>query len=141
MGIGFSGGSGVIAGGAGSGDTCPFPINAGDIIRVIADLLSFSRPPNSHTGTAAGGHGDAEEEKDESDEERALRLAALPTWKLLDAPYAFQEAFACAVLVMEAAQTAGTRSQHPPRVSEAVSCIRRCPFQSFVDLFSCVEHY
>lgn len=56
------------------------------------------------------------EEGAESEGARALRLAALPTWRLLDAPNAFQEAFACAVLVMEAAQTAGTRSPRPLRV-------------------------
>lgn len=63
-------------------------------------------------------------EEAEPGDVRALRLAALPTWRLLDAPNAFQEAFACAMLVMEAAETAGSRGQHAVRVSMLAWLIR-----------------
>lgn len=67
------------------------------------------------TRGAAGASGGTE-----SGEACAFRLAALPTWRLLDAPNAFQEAFSCAVLVMEAAQAAGSRGQHHMRVRGSV---------------------
>lgn len=109
---------------SGGGQSFPFPAHAGDITRVIAGLLSLEAPPSSAcaTGVAAGRGADGIApvgggvESAESEGERALRLAALPMWRLLDAPNAFQEAFVCAVLVMEAAQTAGVRSTRPLRV-------------------------
>lgn len=102
----------------GGGDSCPFPVHAGDITRVIADLLSLQPPPPS-TAAAEGSDAAAASggsEATESGDARAFRLAALPTWRLLDAPNAFHEAFSCAVLVMEAAQTAGARGQDRMRV-------------------------
>ncbi|CAN0049048.1 unnamed protein product, partial [Hapterophycus canaliculatus] len=103
----------------GGGDSCPFPVHAGDITRVIADLLSLEgQQQHSPDGAAAGGGGgggarERGAEDVESADARALRLAALPAWPLLDSPNAFQEAFSCAVLVMEAAQAAkGPGGQH-----------------------------
>lgn len=99
-------------------------MHAGDITRVIADLLSLQPPPPSagvgSGNTAAPSRGS---QGTESGDAHAFRLAALPTWRLLDAPNAFQEAFSCAVLVMEAAQTAGARGQHRMRVRGAVSVV------------------
>lgn len=66
------------------------------------------------SGATAASRGS--EEGTESGDACAFRLAALPTWRLLDAPNAFQEAFSCAVLVMEAAQAAGARRQRRMRV-------------------------
>lgn len=108
-------------------------MHAGDITRVIVDLLSLQPPPPSAgTAEAGGGSGNTaamsrDPKGSESEDARAFRLAALPTWRLLDAPNAFQEAFSCAVMVMEAAQTAGVRGQHRLRVREAVS---GCVFSS-----------
>lgn len=109
---------------SGGGQSCPFPVHAGDITRVIAGLLSLEAPSSAGaTGVEAGRGGSATApaaggvEGAESGDVRALRLAALPTWRLLDAPNAFQEAFVCAVLVMEAAQTPGMRSTRPLRVT------------------------
>lgn len=119
----------------GGGDSCPFPVHAGDITRVIADLLSLQPPSTGAAGaaaaTGAGGSGaDAtgvgRSGGAETGEAGALRLAALPTWRLMDAPNAFQEAFSCAVLVIEAAQTAGARGQHRMRVREAFCSLHVC---------------
>lgn len=107
-------------------------MHAGGITRVIADLLSLQPPPTPpSTEAGAGGGANAasrtaagaaagRSEGAESGDARAFRLAVLPTWRLLDAPNAFQEAFSCAVLVMEAAQTAGARGQHRMRVRGCV---------------------
>lgn len=103
----------------GGGDSCPFPVHAGDITRVIADLLSLPRQQQSQSPEgAAGGSSVSASEGDtgvvvESADARALRLAALPAWPLLGSPHAFQEAFSCAVLVMEAAHAVKARGgQH-----------------------------
>ncbi|CAM9447701.1 unnamed protein product, partial [Scytosiphon promiscuus] len=104
----------------GGGDSCPFPVHAGDVTRVIADLLSLQgqqqQQHSAEGAVGAAGSGIAAKERDtgvvESADARALRLAALPTWPLLDSPHAFQEAFSCAVLVMEAAQAAKARGGH-----------------------------
>lgn len=109
---------------------------------MIADLLSLQPPPPPSTApaeaavgggaTAASSRGAAGRPKGaESGGARASRLAALPTWRLLDAPNAFQEAFSCAVLVMEAAQAAGSRGQHRMRVSGTV--LGCCFFFFFVE--------
>lgn len=96
---------------------------------MIADLLSLQPPPSTGVAEAGAGGGATAASRaaarvEESRDARALRLAALPMWRLLDAPNAFQEAFACAVLVMEAAQAAGTRGQHQMRVRHPV--VRCC---------------
>lgn len=113
----------------GGGDSCSFPVHAGDIARVIADLLSLQPPSTGAAGaeaaTVAGASGaDAtgvgRSGAAEAGDACALRLAAKPTWRLLDAPNAFQEAFSCAVLVIEAAQAVGARGQHRMRVREAL---------------------
>lgn len=124
----------------GGGDSCPFPVHAGDITRVIATLLGFQQPSPA-SGKAAGadaksggGGAAAAAASAESGDARALRLAALPVWRLLDAPNAVQEAFSCAVLVMEKAQAAGGvgggggggggRSHHHMRVRQVVGVHR-----------------
>lgn len=106
-------------------NSCPFPVYAGDLTHVIADLLSLPPPVSTSGGheetkgsdcsSAAFGSRDVAEA--EAMDLCALRLATLPAWPLLDAPNAFQEAFAMAVLVMEVGLAAGTRDHNPLRVS------------------------
>lgn len=92
---------------SGGWDSCPFPSHAGNLTRMIADLLCL--PPSAPTINAT-----PEEGKDDGSESRdvcALRLARLQAWKLLDSPHAFQEVFSCAALLME------SHSHHTLRVS------------------------
>ncbi|CAN0329669.1 unnamed protein product, partial [Ectocarpus sp. 8 AP-2014] len=134
----------------GGGDSCPFPVHAGDITRVIATLLSLQHPsPASGEPAGAdtksgggGGGGAAAAAPAESGDARALRLAALPSWRLLDAPNAIQEAFSCGVLVMEKAQAAGGsggggggggRGHHHMRYEESLLEMRRV-------LHACILH-
>ncbi|CAB1111428.1 unnamed protein product [Ectocarpus sp. CCAP 1310/34] len=130
----------------GGGDSCPFPVHAGDITRVVATLLSLQQPSPA-SGEPAGadakrGGGGAAAAPAESGDARALRLAALPSWRLLDAPNAVQEAFSCGVLVMEKAQAAGGvggggggggRSHHHMRYEESLLEMRRV-------LHACILH-
>lgn len=113
-------------------------MHAGDITHVIADLLCLSPPSSpsagaeehgsgggggggSGSGGGGGVGGEAGEGRARAEGEPgdvcALRLAALPGWRLLDAPNAFQEAFVCGMLVMDASQTPGHRGQRGLRVS------------------------
>ncbi|CAM9814124.1 unnamed protein product [Ectocarpus sp. 6 AP-2014] len=130
----------------GGGDSCPFPVHAGDITRVIATLLSLQQPSPASgepatADTKSGGRGGAAAAPAESGDARALRLAALPSWRLLDAPNAIQEAFSCGVLVMERAQAkggsggggGGGRSHHHMRYEESLLEMRRV-------LHACILH-
>ncbi|CAM9975875.1 unnamed protein product [Ectocarpus sp. 12 AP-2014] len=135
----------------GGGDSCPFPVHAGDITRVIATLLSLQQPSPA-SGEPAGvlaksGGGGAAAAPTESGDARALRLAALPSWQLLDAPNAVQEAFSCGVLVMEKAQAAGDggggggRSQHHMRYEESLLEMRRVLHACMLHAPSSVEGF
>ncbi|CAN0156076.1 unnamed protein product [Ectocarpus sp. 4 AP-2014] len=136
----------------GGGDSCPFPVHAGDITRVIATLLSLQRPSPA-SGEPAGadaksGGGGAAAAPTESRDARALRLAALPSWRLLDAPNAVQEAFSCGVLVMEKAQGAGGgggggggRSHHHMRYEESLLEMRRVLHACMLHAPSSVEGF
>ena len=127
------------------GDSDPFPVHAGDLTGIIADLLSLLPPSatqpssagESRSGPAAAAAAEASDIMDDGDgrkmsghgvepaDVRALRLAALPTWPLLDAPNAFHEVFACAALVLEAAQVRGNRGHQHLRVSPAFGANQR----------------
>lgn len=106
-------------------NSCPFPVYAGDLTHIIGDLLSLPPPVSTSGGheetkgsdSSSAAFGSRDMAEAEPMDLCSLRLAALPTWPLLDAPNAFQEAFAMAVLIMEVGLAAGTRDHNPLRVS------------------------